>query len=113
MYTSKFKNIFKTLALTMMVMGGIALAAETEGTKSSNEKQKTESTQTAQTSDLININTANAETLDALPRVGPKTAKRIIEHREEHGGFKAIEEIMNVKGIGPKTFERLKDKITL
>ena len=62
-------------------------------------------------SDLININTANEQELQKLPRVGPATAKNIIEYREKHGKFKTIEEIKNVPRIGEKTFEKFKDKI--
>ena len=62
-------------------------------------------------SDLININTATSEELQKLPRVGPATAKSIIEYREKNGGFKNIDEIKNVPRIGEKTFEKFKDKI--
>ena len=62
-------------------------------------------------SDLININTATSEELQKLPRVGPATAKNIIEYREKNGGFKNIDEIKNVPRIGEKTFEKFKDKI--
>jgi competence protein ComEA len=64
-------------------------------------------------SEKININTASAADLDKLPRIGPKVAQRIIDYRKEHGPFKKIEEIMKVKGIGEKTFARLKDLITV
>jgi competence protein ComEA len=61
----------------------------------------------------ININTASAAELDTLPGIGETYAKRIIEYREANGGFKAIEDIMKVKGIGEKTFEKFRDKITI
>ena len=61
----------------------------------------------------ININTASAEELQALVRVGPKYAARIIEYREKNGPFKTPEEIINVSGIGPKTFELNKDRIVV
>ena len=61
----------------------------------------------------ININTASASQLDTLPGVGPAYAQRIIDYRGANGGFKSIDEIQNVKGIGPKTFEKLKDQITI
>ncbi len=64
-------------------------------------------------SNLINLNRATLEELDSLPGVGPATAKNIIDYREEYGGFAAIEEIKNVKRIGDKTFEKLKDHITV
>lgn len=63
-------------------------------------------------SQLININTANESELDSLPGIGPARAKDIISYREENGGFKSIEEIKNIKGIGESSFEKLKDKIT-
>ncbi len=62
---------------------------------------------------LVNINTASAAELETLPRVGPSTAQRIIAYRQEHGPFSAIEDIQNVSGIGPATFEQLKDLITV
>ena len=63
-------------------------------------------------SGLININTASAEELEEnLPRVGNVIAARIIDYREYHGGFKSIDEIMEVSGIGDKIFEEIKDKI--
>ena len=63
-------------------------------------------------SGLININTASAEELkENLPRVGNVIAARIIDYREYHGGFKSIDEIMEVSGIGDKIFEEIKDKI--
>ncbi len=61
----------------------------------------------------ININTAGVDELGQLPRVGEKTAQRIIEYRNAHGPFKSIEDIMNVKGIGPKTFAKMRAMITV
>ncbi len=61
----------------------------------------------------INLNTATATELMQLPRVGAKTAERIIAFRKQNGSFKRIEEIMNVKGIGEKTFGKLKPFLTL
>jgi len=61
----------------------------------------------------VDINTASAEQLTALPRIGPVMANRIVEYREAHGPFRKIEEIEKVKGIGDATFERLKDLITV
>ncbi|MCK5010183.1 MAG: helix-hairpin-helix domain-containing protein [Deltaproteobacteria bacterium] len=61
----------------------------------------------------ININTANTEQLEILPRIGTKTAQSIIEYRTQNGPFKKIEDITNVKGIGEKTLEELKGYIIL
>lgn len=61
----------------------------------------------------ININTANSEELQSLKGIGPSTASSIIAYREEYGGFSSIEEIMNVKRIGEKTFAKIKDQISV
>ena len=61
----------------------------------------------------INLNAASAEQLESLPGIGPVTAKRIVDHRAKVGKFKRIEEIINIKGIGDKKFERIKDRLTV
>lgn len=67
----------------------------------------------SQVSGLININSASASELDTLEGIGPAYAQRIIEYREGSGGFKSIEEIKNIKGIGDKTFEKIRSNITI
>ncbi len=67
----------------------------------------------AASSGKININTADEAALDTLPRVGPAMAARIIAWRETNGRFGTIEELMNVTGIGDKTFEGMKDLVTV
>lgn len=62
---------------------------------------------------LVNINTADAALLDTLPGIGPAKAQAIIDHRTKNGLFKTIEEIQNVSGIGPVTYENLKASITV
>lgn len=64
-------------------------------------------------SGLININRATEDELDEIPGVGPSTAKAIIAYREENGSFRKKEDIKNVSGIGDKTFEKMKDNITV
>jgi competence protein ComEA len=61
----------------------------------------------------VNLNTATATQIATLPGIGPKAAERIIEYRQKNGGFKKIEELMNVKGIGEKSFLKLKPLITV
>ena len=56
---------------------------------------------------VVNINTAGVNELTLLPRVGEKGAERILEYRKEHGPFKKAADLMQVKGIGAKTFELL------
>lgn len=61
----------------------------------------------------ININTATAEELATLDRVGERYAVRIVEYREQNGTFEKIEDIMLVRGIGPQIFELNKDRLTV
>lgn len=62
---------------------------------------------------LISINSAGLEELCMLPGVGPAIAERIIAYRDENAGFKSLADIMNVKGIGKATYEKIKGYITL
>lgn len=61
----------------------------------------------------ISLNSATVQELTRLPRIGEKVAARIVEYRAKHGGFKKVEELMNVKGIGEKTFEHLRENLSL
>jgi competence protein ComEA len=62
---------------------------------------------------VVNINTATAADLEALPGIGAKTAARIVEYRQKNGPFKKVEDLMNVQGIGEKNFLKLKPQITV
>ena len=62
---------------------------------------------------LVNLNTATVSELEVLPGIGAKTAARIIDYRQRKGPFKKIEELMNVQGIGEKSFLKLKPQITV
>jgi competence protein ComEA len=60
----------------------------------------------------LNINTATSQELQTLPGIGPQLAKRIIAHRQTHGPFLSADHITEVRGIGEKTFLRIRDSIT-
>lgn len=76
----------------------------------------TDTTLTGMTGDrssggTVNINSGTSEELQSLTGIGPSMASRIIEYREQNGGFKTVEDLKNVSGIGDRTFEKLKDKV--
>ncbi len=61
----------------------------------------------------LNLNTATIEQLQQLPNIGPVLAQAIINYRDSHGPFTSIEQLRNVSGIGPKTFEGIETLITI
>jgi len=61
----------------------------------------------------ININSAGVEELTDLPGIGPAYAQRIVDYRKEYGPFKSIEDLLNVRGIGDRTFDKIRDRITI
>ena len=70
-------------------------------------------TGTSAASAPVNINTATAEQLQSLPRIGPAMAQRIIAWREAHGGFRSVDELDAVPGIGPTLLETLRPLVTV
>ena len=73
----------------------------------------TAATSAVPAADVINLDTATAVQLATLPGIGPKAADLIVQYRQKNGSFKKVEEIMNVRGIGEKTFLKLKSRITV
>ena len=71
------------------------------------------SVSTDQSEKRVELNSADRPVLETLPGVGPRTAELIIQYRKEHGGFEKIEELMNVKGIGERTFLRLRELVSV
>jgi comEA protein len=61
----------------------------------------------------ININTADAEELTKLPGIGPTKAQNIIDYRNKNGRFSSVDDLLNVKGIGEKTLEKLRNSVTI
>ncbi len=87
-----YKKILAFLVVVLFVISMVPVALADDGEK-------------------ININTATVEELVNLKRIGPKHAERIVQYRDANGPFVKVEDIMMVKGIGPKTLEVNKDVI--
>jgi competence protein ComEA len=62
---------------------------------------------------LINLNTATLDQLETLPGIGPSLGQRIIDHRQEHGPFRSVDDLLNVSGIGEKRLADLRSKVTV
>lgn len=62
---------------------------------------------------VVDVNSATVVQLETLPGVGPRTAERIVAYRRDQGGFKKIEELMNVRGIGERSFLKLRPLVTV
>lgn len=78
-----------------------------------NDQNSFSRTETSTESSLVNINTADETQLMTLVGIGPSKAKSILSYRDEHGQFSAIEDLKEVTGIGDRTFENIKDFITV
>jgi competence protein ComEA len=62
---------------------------------------------------LVNLNTATKADLEKLPGIGPSMAQRILDYRQKNGPFKKVEDLMNIQGIGEKSFLKLRTLITV
>jgi competence protein ComEA len=95
--------------ILMAAIAAIALSAPALSAQSKSPAGKPTATAAAP----VNLNTATAEQLTSIPGVGPKMAERIIEYRQKNGGFKKVEDLMNVSGVGEKSFLKMKPLITV
>lgn len=103
----------RTLLLSLALLALAALpntAAAQQGTPA---KSTARSAKTPAPSSPINLNSATQAQLESLPGIGAKAAQRILEFRQKNGSFKKIEDLMNVKGFGEKTFLKLKPMLTV
>ena len=95
-----------TVALLAVALGAAAVGAQ-------EAERRAVAKTVASTASAVNLNTATLAQLEALPGIGTKTAERIVEYRQKNGGFKKIEELMNVRGVGEKSFVKMKPLISV
>lgn len=95
------------LASLLLIVTGYPVGAGEHPT----EPQAGSRQHSAEQRSTIDLNTADSSALESLPGVGPRTAELIIEYRAEAGGFKKVEELMNIRGIGETTFLRIRELV--
>jgi comEA protein len=100
MNTRKIKVVCVLALCVGLMMSSVSIMAQ-------------KSASTPASTEKINLNSATVEQLESLPGIGPAMAKTIVEHRTKVGKFNRIEEIMKVKGIGEKKFQKIKDRLTV
>jgi len=98
----------RMIAMMMLVLACAAATAAAQGTGGTPAAKATMSA-----GGPVNLNTATSQQLETLPGIGPATAPRILEYRQKNGGFKKIEELMNVRGVGEKSFLKLKPLVSV
>jgi len=102
------------MRVLLIVLSIVALAALPGAAQDKTASAKSSAAKAAPTpSAPININTATQAQFESLPGLGPKVAERILEYRQKNGPFKKVEDLMNVKGIGEKSFLKLKPLLTI
>ena len=103
----------RVLIAVLVVFAFAALPAAAAQQKSSSSAAATAKPSAPTPESPLNINTATQAQFEALPGLGAKVAERILEYRQKNGNFKKVEDLMNVKGIGEKSFLKLKPLLTV
>lgn len=107
-------KLFKYVFTGLFALGCYSTALADNTNTPENTQVKTEAVQNVVVAEKLNINTATAEQIQkSLIGIGAKKAEAIIQYREKHGNFTAIEQLLEVQGIGKATLEKNKDRISL
>ncbi len=110
---SRINRAEELLNHELIIIGNINDETESSVVQNSSVSSGNSTDNDSKSSTLININTADLEQLKEITGIGNIKAQSIIDYREANGGFKSLEELKNVDGIGDKTFEKIKEQITL
>lgn len=102
--------MIRMMTAIVLALGVTTVAAGQEATRPAATRATTMS---APAGAAINLNTATVAQLETIPGIGKATAERILEYRQKNGGFKKVEDLMNVRGIGEKSFLKMKPLITV
>ncbi len=99
--------------LRLLASLALAVAFAAQPAAQAAQKAATARTEAKPAVATINLNTATAAELEKLPGIGQKVAARIVEYRQKNGPFKKVEELMNVQGIGEKSFLQFRSQLTV
>src|SRR5688572_23805312 len=102
--------MMRVITAIVLVLGLVSVGAAAQEAARPAAKASASS---ASSGSPINLNTATQAQLETLPGIGKSTAERILEYRQKNGGFKKVEDLMNVRGIGEKSFLKMKPLITV
>ena len=105
----------RTLTATVVAacMAGALASAQTPARRAPTTTAATPAVVAGTSATALNLNTATSAQLEALPGIGKAVADRIVEYRQKSGSFKRVEDLMNVRGIGERSFLRLKPLVTV
>lgn len=99
----------KSLVYVLMMVVCLMTMVPAAGLSAQGAEQKAVAAKTAE----VAVNSATAEQLQTLPGIGAVTARRILEYRQAHGPFASVDDLLQVKGVGPHTLERIRGRISL
>ena len=104
--------VFLTIIL-ILLLGAVSLGVMSDNISNAVKLLPDESEHTANSDYRININTAKTEDLTLLPGIGEELAKQIVEYRDKHGMYNSLEDLLNVKGVGYSTLNKICKMITV
>jgi competence protein ComEA len=109
----KTRNLGISLLLLCLALSSAEAARAKRASTAKGGAGSSKASSTFTASGVVNLNTASPEQIALLPRVGLKAAQRIVDYRKTNGGFKRIEDVMEVKGVGERLFVTLRPHLSI